>query len=99
MATIEAASDQSAKLPSAGSTPAVASEFVWVFNRSGQYNFFPVGIFTTKKLAGEWILSTKQCGVLTRYYLNKPDDTDFPDHEHFEEDSDFDWLAQAIGQW
>jgi hypothetical protein len=65
---------------------------VWIFNRTGEFQFFPCAVFSSKKLAIDWIVETKAIGVLTRYFINKPDKPDkpdFPEHYHFEEEDDY----------
>lgn len=122
-ATMETASKQSAKLPSAGSTPAVASyqssyqcilvmpawwwkiagetwlslrseplpedNSVWVFNVIGEHLFFPWAIFSSRSLAEDWIMEKRPIGILTKYVLDKPDDSDFPEHYHYQEEDDY----------
>lgn len=94
MATMEAASGLSAKQLNAGSTPAVAS--VWVFNVTGEMSFFPHAVFSTRKLAEDWILEKRPVGVLTRYVLDKPGDPDFPEHYHYEDEDDYAWLERRL---
>jgi len=62
---------------------------VWVFNRTGDFQFFACAIFSTKELAFEWIVKEKSIGILTKYTLDKPDDSNFPEHYHFEDEDDY----------
>ena len=70
---------------------------VWVFNRTGEFNFFPCAVFSSKDAAKKWILETRPSGVLTKYFLDKPDDPDFPEHYHYEDEWDYTQLKGKEG--
>lgn len=72
------------------------SRTVWIFNVTGEHQFFPHAVFSSRRLAEEWIVKVRFTGVLTKYFLNKPDNQDFPEHYHYEEDHDYAWLEEKI---
>lgn len=65
---------------------------VWVFNRTDAAPTFPCAVFSSRKLAHEWIAEKQPKGILTKYVLNTPDDPTFPEHYYFETAEDYIWF-------